>query len=283
MHKNLIWLASYPKSGNTWVRIFLQHILGTGDPWSGIPDLCEIPIASNRRLIDQHLGMNSSDLTADEITDCRPAVYRALASGISGPQVLKVHDAFAMTSGGDPVFPPEVTRAAIYVVRNPLDVVISYAFHSGKSFQSIIDQLNDPMFTLSGMGDELKAQVPQYLGTWSEHVVSWTRQTYFPVIQVKYEDLLAGARQVFRTTLAQLAITFTDMQLEEALRASDFDHLKRMEELHGFREKPMQAASFFREGRQGSFKKYLSDRQIEKVVSVHGKIMATLGYQTSLQ
>lgn len=79
--KIIIWLVSYPKSGNTWVRIFLKHILTevtVDDP--GIPSLNDIPIASNRSLIYQFLSTASSNLTHDEIRNLQPAIHREFSS-----------------------------------------------------------------------------------------------------------------------------------------------------------------------------------------------------------
>lgn len=88
-------------------------------------------------------------MTPEEIIHYRPHVYRAMANGLTQAQIVKVHDAFAYTSDAAPIFPVEITRAVIYITRNPLDLVISYAFHSDKSIQTIIDQLNDPDFEIS--------------------------------------------------------------------------------------------------------------------------------------
>ena len=276
-------MASYPKSGNTWVRIFLQHILGVNQDQAGIPTLSDIPIASNRMLIDNYLGVNSSDLTPQEIIDCRPDVYRALSGKVSELQLLKVHDIFSRTSKGDPLFPPEVTRYVIYIVRNPLDVAVSYSFHSGKSIQSTIRQMNDPEFVISKSENELKSQVPQHLGTWSEHVLSWTEQKVLPFILIQYEQMLEDCNQVFKNMLDEIKIPYNNTIFEKALEASSFKRLKEMEEIHGFREKPIQAVSFFREGKKDIYKNHLDPEQIHELVENHKVIMNNLGYLKHLK
>jgi aryl sulfotransferase len=277
---NIIWLASYPKSGNTWVRIFLQQVMGSNEAVSGFPDLNEIPIASNRNLIDHYLGVNSSDLLPEEIREYRPEVYRMLAAESEKLRVMKLHDAFEFISDGTPMFPAEITKSVIYVVRNPLDVAVSYSFHTGKSFQAIIDQMNDPEFALSTADSRLMSQVPQFIGTWSGHLKSWTRQPYLPVILIHYEKLLDDSAAVFRELLARLEIPFSESQLKSAVDACRFDQLKIMEESHGFREKPIQARSFFREGKKDNYKKYLSLDQIRQVCHAHQDMMIEMGYKT---
>jgi len=271
-------LASYPKSGNTWIRVFLQHLLQDSQEQKGIPILQDIPIASNRNLFDRYLGVNSADLSPEEILNHRPAIYRALSGESEDLQFFKVHDAFENTALGEPIFPPEITRAVIYIVRNPLDLVVSYAFHSGKSFQTVIKQLNDPDFKISVNMNELKPQVDQHLGTWSQHVLSWTAQKFFPVILILYENLLKESPRILREMLTELGITFSEDKFTAALQASDFSKLKEQEQEYGFKEKPIQAASFFREGKKDIYRSYLSKEQISGILKNNREIMHTFGY-----
>ncbi len=274
----MIWLASYPKSGNTWVRIFLQQIIGMNQGNEGIPALFEIPIASSRVLLDTYLGVHSSDLTQEEIMDYRPLIYGSISKQVKGIQVLKVHDLFGTTSEGNLLFPKEVTKYAIYVVRNPLDVAVSYSKHSGKTIQAIINQMNDPSFKISINENELKAQVSQHLGTWSDHVISWTEQLEVPVLLIKYEELLDDARAIFSELLNRLEISYREEDFDKALKEVEFDRLKELEQSYGFREKPLQAASFFREGKKDTYKDYLNSTQTKELMNNHQVIMTKLGY-----
>ena len=277
--KNIIWLVSYPKSGNTWVRIFLQHIIGNVSTDTGvIPSLSDIPIARNRVLIDRLLGIASSNLTANEIKDLLPAVYRELSAQNTGIQALKVHDSFGTTSMGEPIFPYEITHTAIYIVRNPLDIVVSYSFHTGIPFASIIDQLNDPMFEISRSLQGLKPQVIQHLGSWSEHVSGWTQQKKVPIIILTFEQLLKNSSMVFRNLLDQLKIPYEEKTFGMALEACDFSRLKKQEAENGFREKPLQAQSFFRSGKLDDYSNYLSNDQIQQVTNNHYHVMDEFGY-----
>ncbi len=129
---------------------------------------------------------------------------RELSYHQNGVQLLKVHDSFGTTSSGESIFPSDVTRAAIYIARNPLDVVVSYSFHSGKSIQTVIDQLNDSTFEISKNTNSLKSQVCQHLGSWSEHVAGWIEQQHIPVIFITFEHLLENTPEVFRELLNRL-------------------------------------------------------------------------------
>ncbi len=76
--RRIVWLASYPKSGNTWMRAFLSNYLADGDKPVDINSLdTGGPIASARTIFDEAVGVEASDLTQDEIERYRPRVYRA--------------------------------------------------------------------------------------------------------------------------------------------------------------------------------------------------------------
>ena len=116
---NIVWIASYPKSGNTWVRVFLHHLLTPDAGTEGFPDLSNIPIASNRTLIDEHLGLKSSHLTESETQELRPEVYEKISRDTADISMMKVHDAFGQTEGGKWIFPAKSSLGAIYILRNP--------------------------------------------------------------------------------------------------------------------------------------------------------------------
>ncbi len=254
-------------------------MLGIKENEEGIPILSDIPIASNRILLDQYLGVSSSDLTESEIWDLRPDVYREISKQSADMRVFKVHDAFGYDSSGNPIFPVEVTRSVVYIIRNPLDIAVSYSFHSGKSFNETIQQLNDPQFSISNNENELKHQVSQHLGSWSNHVCSWLDQEILPVTFVRFEQLLEDCRKEFKRILSTLDIPYNNETLDKAIKASDFAHLQELENAYGFREKPIQSTSFFREGKKDVYRDHLNVKQTNSIDEHHHAIMKRFGYQ----
>lgn len=277
--KNIIWLVSYPKSGNTWVRLFLNSILSTTrEEKDGFPSLSEIIISSNRRLIDQCLGIQSSNLTETEVRDLQPQIYREFASQLNQLRVIKVHDSFGITSKGIPIFPADVSLAAVYIVRNPLDIVVSYAFHSGIPMQTAINNLNNPDFKISVSKNALKQQINQHLGTWSDHVNGWTNQKHIPVVLISFEQIIENAHEVFRSLLTQLNISCSEEDFSKALNLCSFSNLTRLEAEWGFPEKPIKSVVFFRNGKSGDYLNYLSKEQVEIIMNTHSETMKNFGY-----
>ena len=86
------------------------------------------------------------------------------------PMYVKIHDAFTFVSKGRALVPSDVTQGALYFVRNPLDVAVSFAHHSSQSFDSIIERMANPKFTLNSQENKLSLQLNQKLLTWHGHI-----------------------------------------------------------------------------------------------------------------
>ncbi len=93
---NIVWLASYPKSGNTWFRIFLSNLLSEKEEEQDINSLYSTPIASCRSMFEESLSIESSDLSNDEIDLMRPEFYRNISSEVKDEEKSyhKIHDAY---------------------------------------------------------------------------------------------------------------------------------------------------------------------------------------------
>ena len=105
------------------------------------------PIASARGIFDDEVGIEASDLTPDEIDRLRPAVYDKLAAEADEPLFMKVHDAYTLVDGKAPLFPASATKCVIYLIRNPLDVSVSFAHHSGWDYERSVEKMNENTMT----------------------------------------------------------------------------------------------------------------------------------------
>jgi Sulfotransferase domain len=167
-----------------------------------------------------------------------------------------------------------VTSGAIYIVRNPLDVVISYAHHLGKSVDFSIDFMNLKNAETSGS----EKHVYEIYGSWSQHVLSWTRKPHPAIYVMRYEDMLAAPKKTFGALARHLLFKPTDEQLADAIGRSSFEKLREQEEKDGFRERPDKAERFFREGRAGQWKDVLTPAQAQRIVDAHHDQMQRFGY-----
>ena len=279
--KNMVWLASYPKSGNTWFRIFLSNLFSDSPDPININNLNKTPISSSRDLIDQYLGIHSSELTNEEIDNLRPEVFKKISEEKMELSYHKTHDAWTLNSKGRPIFPAEITRSVIYIIRNPLDLAISYAYHNGETIDQTISLLNKNDARIAAKKNKLNTQTQQILTSWSGHVISWIDRSKLPVHIIRYEDMLDDPLRTFGAALEFLQLDYIESVIIRAINNSSFNILKEMETADDFKERSIQSESFFRKGKSGEWKTRLSDAQIHEIVSHHKETMQRFGYLRS--
>lgn len=268
------WLASYPKSGNTWLRLALHSLLAPRNPIDFRQPITFAPVATSREEFESALGIQSADLTNDEIERLRPTVWRRSASGT--PQFRKVHDTWTVTADG-PLFPPDVTLGTIYMVRDPRDVAISLAHFLGVTVDEATGRLARDVGSRATLRQRLPIQLPYRSGTWSSHVESWLDAPGRPPCVVRYEDMLADPHGELHRIADYASIPVTAETIAAAVAATRFQRLADAEALHGFNEASV-SAPFFRSGRAGAWREGLSRVQADRVVRDHERVMRRAGY-----
>ena len=283
-HKHIVWLASYPKSGNTWLRVLLANLLSTSQrafPLNAVP----FGFAVDDFLFGELTGVSAADCTADEVESLVPACLRvhAAKSAACGarrqyrPGLRKAHAACVSNRAGEPLFPADISAGAVYIVRNPLDVAVSWAFHAeGGDVAKSAALLNN---VGAAIGGKDRMQYRTRLLDWSGHVRSW-RAAPFPVLTVRYEDLLADAVHELRRVARFLGCEgVTEARLRQAVAWSEFKSLRRQEERDGYAGTPTtNPGLFFREGRAGGWRRALSAVEARAIVRRHWATMAAFGY-----
>jgi hypothetical protein len=271
---NICWLASYPKSGNTWLRAFLANLVAdTGRP---------LPLAELSRYCEDEAlpedysalaGEPSAQLSMEAISRLRPQVHQRIADRHPATVFVKTHNMFG-SYDGYPMHNVDVTATAIYVVRNPLDVTVSLAKHFGLSVDEAIDYMgSDNAATLN---DDLF--VAQVLGSWSSHVESWTTHAGPNVLVLRYEDMLEKGTKTFGKVARLLRLDADKGRFERAIKHASFPVLAAMEREHGFVEASGKGARFFRKGRVNQWREDLSREQVARLVSQHREQMSRFKY-----
>jgi hypothetical protein len=277
--RKAVWIASYPKSGNTWLRIFVHNLMRElGGETDGVQSINKLSKWSTtevkKRDFTRRLGKPAQDASEAEIAATRRLVQADLVQGRERPVFIKTHNAVASIEGF-PTINFDVTWAAIYVVRNPLDVAISYAHHSTTSIDSIIEGMADSAAMSSTTNDR---RVYEFMSSWSFHVASWISVPHRPVLIMRYEDMLATPERSFRRLATFLRLKPSAEQLRRTIQKSSFDELAQQETLHGFVERPERSEKFFRSGKAGQWKEILSPRQVQAITTAHAPMMMRCGY-----
>jgi hypothetical protein len=273
----LVWLASYPKSGNTWTRAFLSnlaHVLAGEEEALDVNSINRFTIGENfQQFYEERLGFKPTEKHRNEIAALRHKVQEWIADQFEGLVFVKTHNGL-VNDHGRSIINFAVTSGAIYIVRNPLDVAISLAHHMGKTIDEAIEMMAAPD-TETPITEK---RVHEIWGSWTQHVESWTRKPHPAIYVMRYEDMLAEPKKIFGGLASHLHLDPTPAQLALAIERSSFAKLRSQEEKEGFKEKSEKAERFFREGRAGQWKETLSPKQIERIVNDHGKQMTRFGY-----
>ena len=270
----LIWLASYPKSGNTWVRSFLHNLLRNSEEPADINALNQFCLgSSSRRWFEQVSPVPLEQLKPEALARLRPAAQAKMATASQDSIFVKSHN-YLGPWFDVPLHNMQVTAGAIYILRNPLDVVPSLSGHLGMSIDETIK-----FMSTDGAGTRLTSRhVPEVYDTWSAHVTSWTVRQNPQLFVIRYEDLSERPEEAFGKMAQFLGLNPAADRLERAIENASFDVLSAQEKEKGFKEKPAHAEAFFRQGKVGQWRDLLSDAQVRKVVSDHRVQMERFGY-----
>lgn len=275
----IIWLASFPKSGNTWFRIFLANLTAGENGPTDINDLDERGgMAASRHEFEAMTLLDSGLISHDDIDRLRPRVYERMAAEATAQRWIKVHDAYTLTQDGEPIFGRGVAGTAVYLVRDPRNVALSLAYHNGVTTDDAIKLMNAADAALSQSRKSVNSQLRQKVQSWSGHAASWLDQTDVPVFVVRYEDLVADPAAWFGAALRFAGRPATAAEIERAVRHSEFAELKRQEAAKGFAERVSRAAPFFRLGQVGGWRDALTSEQVARIEKVHAPMMQRLGY-----
>ena len=277
--KGIVWIASYPKSGNTWIRVFLYHLmrLQGGHPRED-DEINKLDRASTYEgrlfgLFEEFLGKKLETATREEVTNVRPQVHAPIAQRCDGLALVKTHNLLGQISGISTVN-LSVSAGTIYIVRDPRDIAPSLAHHLGIP----IDHAITVMGTSGYKNDNSAESAFEIWGAWDEHVYSWTAQPHEAVIVLRYEDLIADPVRNFTAAVQHIRQSPTPEQIAEAVELSSFERLREAEKQGDFRERSERADRFFRQGAAGGWRQSLTDAQAERIVERHREQMTRFGY-----
>lgn len=279
----LVWLASYPKSGNTWTRNFLHNLLDDESDQGDTIESANINAMQRKTTWDSAYSWYKPFLGEKRFNECDPAQVAAVRmrsheymAELAGEGLLfvKTHNAMMSDHGGISLINTKVTAGAVYIIRNPLDVVISYSHHLSRPIDKTIRLMSRGGAMIPGS----EKMAYELHGSWSEHVHSWTRKPNPSLHVMRYEDMLDNPLEAFSKLAGFLHIDANQERIAKAIAAASFEKLKEQEQKSGFNEKPDNAKQFFRKGQSGEWRSVLSKRQVREMVRAHGEQMERFGY-----
>ena len=259
--RRIIWLASFPKSGNTWMRSFLAHYLMPRGRAPDINNLRQFTTGDVRQdFFDAAAGGRYRAHTIDEWIKVRPQALRLIAASKTGHHFVKTHCQAVKYLGQD-LIPPEVTAAAIYIIRNPFDLTPSFARHVSVDLDHAVKRLTNTQSIAS-----TDTGIFEPFGRWDDHVKSWTGAPGLSHYVVRYEDMLAKPARTFSDLIEKfLRLKVDKPKLAYAVKATSFKAMQKQEKEIGFAEKPATMKSFFAKGKAGSWREDLTPEQVGRI------------------
>jgi hypothetical protein len=273
MEKNIIWIASFPKSGNTWTRFLLNALMHRKTELADLNADAKITGACTAKGLLKDYVPEKAELK-ERLMSRGEALRQLSQSREPGKKLmLKTHSALAEFMK-KPQIPMDVTIAAILVIRNPFDVLCSCMNHFGFDEEGAFNFMEKISSTIG----ETEKHLPVLTTNWDGYTQSWVKNAKFPILLLRYEDLKSHPFTSAQRICKFFNLKPTENEMIDAIRATSFENMQKLEDDKGFKEASEKGERFFYKGEVGYFKDKLSQATIDKVVKRFGESMKKVGY-----
>jgi hypothetical protein len=273
-----LFLASYPRSGNTFMRALLGNYLSGLDRPLSAQDVALFGLGEQNETVWRSVtGVAPETRTVEQQWTARDAYFdRLRETPGEGPIIVKTHtlngEAFGRAS-----FRLGPEDRIVYLVRHPFDVLLSAAAFFGHTLQTMADRMR-----LAGAFNRSPPDrgVYEITGSWRENVSGWLTETRAPLILIRYDDLIEAPEATLERVLTFGGWTPDQVRITEATAFSHFDILRRSTQTTGFDQGEGRdpRAEFFRVGRSGQWRTEAPSALRQALATEFGDVMAVLGF-----
>ena len=277
----ILWLASYPKSGNTFLRSLLTTYFYTRDG-SFKFEILKKSLQFPTREAFSNIGVDINDKykvsenyikAQKEINKSKRLVF------------IKTHSSFCKMYNKFNFSDLKNSCGVIYIVRDPRNIISSFAHHNTKTIDEIFELITDDM----AIGNE-KDEPEVYMGSWSFNFNSWKiYQKSNKYLLVRYEDLIKDTKKEFVkilnfiNSLGSTQFPIFEEKLDLTIDTTNFYKMKKLEETQGFEEAKINEVTgekipFFRLGPENNWKKNINVEISKKIENHFKKEMLELNY-----
>ena len=281
----IIWLASYPKSGNTYVRAFLSAYYFSNNGQFDFSQISNIDQFPHEKFFNQKVN------NFDEASRLWVPIQKKINHD-KKIRFFKTHS-FLGNYKGNEFTSPETSLGAIYIIRDPRNVFTSIKNHYSLDNEKALKMITDK--TRSLMSNNGSHASLTYISSWAENYLSWFRNNKFRRLFIKYEDLIENRYETFRdlivftNTLMNNVKGVNKLKLQKAIETTNFNILKKKEMSETFDGSDSSFKNwrkfhsenknlFFNLGPENDWKKNLEKEFAEKIETNFEKEMKKLKY-----
>ena len=278
----IIWIASYPKSGNTWVRSFLSAYYFSKDGVFDIKNLTRIEDYPNKQFFSQTVKEGEIHNHWEE--------SQKKINKEGKVKFLKTHNSLIKAFGND-FTQPKYSLGVIYIVRDPRNVITSVKNHNDFSnYEEALKFMQNDNAILNDYKHLKNYAKTTIINSWRINYQSWIQNNFYRRLTIKYEDMISKPHEVFRdlvvfvNTLCRFNEGINSLKLNNSIETTSFDKLKNIENQGNFSEsvyslKDKRKIKFFYQGPNNDWRKNLDQNMIKKMNEYYKEDLTKLGYE----
>ena len=277
----IIWLASYPKSGNTWVRSLLSAYYYSKNGNFNFELLKNIDVYPQQKYFDVKIDkpgeINSYwDISQEKIISKKKI------------KILKTHNSLLELNGKN-FTKPQYTLGIIYIVRDPRNIITSLKNHYDLDYEQSLDFMLNEKKYIYDIREKNDYADFHFLSSWSNHYKSWINNNLFKKMVIKYEDLENDTFKtlknliIYINSLFQVNEKIDKIKINNCIKTTNFEILKNKEKKEGFPEnvyskKKNKKIDFFNLGPKNKWRKVVPKALHEKINNIFREDLKNLKY-----
>ena len=280
----IIWIASYPKSGNTWVRALVSAYYYSQDGFFSEK------IIKNIGQFPEKVHFQGFDYNKEIVTDTSRFWIRAQEKLNQDKKIKfkKTHNCLSAINGNN-FTNKKNTIACIYIVRDPRNLITSLKNHYELDYNDALEFMTNEKKFIFDYNTQNDYSDFQFISSWEKNFLSWKNQNDFPIKVIRYEDMLDKTYHIFEDLIyfindvLKIKEKINKKKLKNSISTTTFEKLKRYEKDYGFSEaisskNNKKDIPFFYLGPDNDWKKILDTKFKEKLNTTFEKNLKYFSY-----